>query len=292
MRCTRRPASASTCSRRRVDGPAVLERVRAERDRFVSFVIADCDALLERGELLMGDARLISGDTLQVDEHTQVKFRGLVIATGSGAGDPPGLSEAAARAAVDQRERVRAARPAVERARGSAPGRSGSSSGRRCTRLGVRVTVVGSRGAVGPLRDPQVKAAAKAALQAEFELHTDHVLVDIQAGGDGVVMRYQGDGPRRAHRHVVAGAVGGRPAASAARASGSRTRGVQLDEHGRPLGLDEHTLRIGATPVFLAGDVSGPAAAAGTRRRTRGTSPARTRRPCPTRSPAASAARG
>lgn len=239
----------------RVDGPAVLERVRAERDRFVSFVVDDCNALIERGELLMGEARLVSADTLQVDEHTQVKFRGLVIATGSAPVIPPAYQKLP-RAQLLTNESVFELPDLPSSVLVVGGGPIGLELGQALHRLGVRVTVVGTRGAVGPLRDPQVKAAAKAALLRELDLHTHYTLEQIESGGDGVTMRYKGDdhAERTGTWSRVLLAAGRRPVL---RGLGLEHAGVQLDEHGRPRGLDEHTLRIGETPVFLAGDVSG-----------------------------------
>ena len=113
----------------RVDGPAVLERLRRERDRFVSFVVDDCLALEQRGELLRGAAQILAPDLLAVDERTRVRFKSLVVATGSAPFVPPMFA-----------------------------------------------------GLPGMMTTDTV-----------FELHTQSVLEDIRAGGDGVVARFRGD---------------------------------------------------------------------------------------------------
>lgn len=66
-----------------------VERLRRERDRFVAFVIEDCRVLEARGELLRGTARIVGEHALQVDEHTRVQFKSLVVATGSAPVIPP-----------------------------------------------------------------------------------------------------------------------------------------------------------------------------------------------------------
>lgn len=237
-----------------IDGPAVLGRVRTERDRFVSFVLEDCRVLADNGELIMGAARLTAADTLQVDEHTQVKFRGLVVATGTApqvpgpfAGLPPELM-LSSESLFELRDL-----PASVLVVGAGP--IGLELGQALHRLGVRVTIVGTRGAVGPLRDPRVKEAARAAFVGELELHTEYVPGEITAGGDGVVMRYTCDGEHRSGTWARVLIAAGRRALLGALEL--ERAGVVLDDTGRPKGLDAETLRVGDTNVFLAGDVSG-----------------------------------
>ena len=78
----------------RVDGRAVLERVRRERDRFVDFVVRDTVALPE-AQRLRGYARFVGPSTLEVDplhpgeEATRVEARAVVVAAGSEPWVPP-----------------------------------------------------------------------------------------------------------------------------------------------------------------------------------------------------------
>ena len=240
----------------RIDGPAVLERVRSERDRFVSFVVDDCEALERRGELLRGSARLVAADVLQVDEHTQVKFGALVVATGSSPFVPPEFarlppSQLLTNDTVFELPDL----PSSMLVIGS--GAIGLELGQAMHRLGVRVTVAGVRGGLGGLMDPKVKEVARAALAAEFELYTHTKLEDIHVGGDGVVMRWRcPDGSEHTGTWSRILMAAGRRAN--VRGLGLELAGVLVDDmRGGVIGLDPHTLRVGSTSVFLAGDVSG-----------------------------------
>ena len=75
----------------RVDGKAVMERVRRERDRFVGFVVESTEAI-EVEKRLRGHARFVGPTTLEVDDHTRVKAKSVVIATGSRPWVPSQLS--------------------------------------------------------------------------------------------------------------------------------------------------------------------------------------------------------
>ena len=71
-----------------VDAEAMFGRVRAERDRFVNFVVEDTEAL-PSSQRLLGHARFTAPGVLQVDEHTEVHARAVVIAAGSTPIIPP-----------------------------------------------------------------------------------------------------------------------------------------------------------------------------------------------------------
>jgi len=237
----------------RVDGPAVLGRVRRERDRFVGLVLDDLRALEEKGELLLGTARVLGPDALQVGADTRVNFRGLVVATGSTPVVPPdyaGLPGLLTTDTVFELPEL----PASVLVVGS--GAIGLELGQALHRLGARVTVLGIDDALGSLRDPTVKAAARAALGGEFELHTRSALEHIEVGGDGVVARFRGDDGalRRQTWARVLVATGRR---AELRGLGLERAGVRLDAAGRPEELDAHTLQLGASAVFLAGDAAG-----------------------------------
>jgi dihydrolipoamide dehydrogenase len=65
-----------------------MRRVRAERDRFVGFVVADTEAIPE-GQRLRGRARFTGPTSLLVDEKVRVDARAVVVATGSRPFVPP-----------------------------------------------------------------------------------------------------------------------------------------------------------------------------------------------------------
>ena len=79
----------------RIDGPAVMQRVRSERDRFVGFVLEAVDRWPE-SQRLPGRARFIDEHTLAVGDHTRIEAGRIVIATGSRPRLPAGWREALA----------------------------------------------------------------------------------------------------------------------------------------------------------------------------------------------------
>ena len=70
-----------------IDGPVVMARVRAERDRFVDFTRETFDDLPE-GTAVRARARFIGPSELMLDDGRRVQARAVVIATGSQAQIP------------------------------------------------------------------------------------------------------------------------------------------------------------------------------------------------------------
>ena len=66
----------------KVDGRAVMARVRRERDRFVGFVIDGVDKI-PAADRIVGHARFVDAQTLRVDDSVTVRAPRVVIATGS-----------------------------------------------------------------------------------------------------------------------------------------------------------------------------------------------------------------
>lgn len=69
-----------------------MRRVRAERDRFVGFVLETVESWPESLRL-RGEARFIDAHHLQAGEHTRMRAARIVIATGSSPYVPPGWRE-------------------------------------------------------------------------------------------------------------------------------------------------------------------------------------------------------
>lgn len=166
-----------------VDGRAVMARVRAERDRFVGFVVNSVESIPAEDRLL-GYARFIDNTTLQVGD-VQVQARRVVIATGS----RPALSEAF-RALGDRlvvNDDVFAWEDLPRRVAVFGPGVIGLELGQALARLGVEVRVFGARGGVGPLSDPAIRDYARQAFQQEFYLDPNARAQEMQREGNQVL---------------------------------------------------------------------------------------------------------
>ena len=235
----------------RVDGKAVMARIRRERDRFVGFVLEGVDGI-PAADKLQGRARFTGGQVLSVDGHTEVRFASAVIATGSSPAVPPVLRGAGDRLIVNDDVFEWEDLPASVAVFG--PGVIGLELGQALSRLGVRVRMFGVGGLVGPFSDPALRAYAQQTVSQEFPLDADAKVLEIGRTAGGVTIRFidAGGEERTESFDYLLAATGRTPNV---RDLGLENLGIARDARGVPV-FDRHTMQAGASFVFIAGDAN------------------------------------
>jgi dihydrolipoamide dehydrogenase len=235
----------------RVDGREVMARVRAERDRFVGFVLDGIESMPEV-DRIRGYARFVHRNALDVENGPRINARAIVIATGSRPTFPPILRDLGDRLVVNDDVFDWETLPRSVAVFG--PGVIGLELGQALARLGVRVVVLGRGGRLGPLTDPFVHRAALKAFASGFLLDPDAHVSRVQRVGDEVEIDYLGpDGEKRTEKFdFVLAATGRTPNMERL---GLENAGVGLDAKGVPV-FDPYTLQAGDSSVFIAGDAS------------------------------------
>jgi dihydrolipoamide dehydrogenase len=234
----------------RIDGAAVMERVRSERDRFVGFVLEAVENW-PTAHRLVGHARFVDAGTLEVDGHTRVRAQRIVIATGSRASVPaPWRETLGDRLIVSDDVFGWKTLPASVAVVGA--GVIGLELAQALHRLGVRVRLYGRGPHTGPLSDPALQTEARAVLGAELPLALDAQQLKLAREGDTVVVRSTDlTGAEHEERFEwLLAATGRRPNVDAL---GLEHSGLPLDDDGVPVS-DRRTAQVGAAPVFIAGD--------------------------------------
>lgn len=234
-----------------IDGVAVMNRVRRERDRFVGFVVESVENIPEQ-QRIMGRARFLDDHRIQVDEHTIVNAKRIVIATGSRPVFPESFSELGDRLLVNDDIFNWSGLPRSVAVFG--PGVIGLELGQALSRLGVEVLMFGRSDHIGPLTDPVVMDSARLAFSQEFYLDADAKVKRMERTEAGVAIEYIGaDGSSQAKVvDYVLAATGRIPNVSGL---GLENTSLPIDSMGIPR-HDIKTMRIGQSHVFLAGDVS------------------------------------
>ena len=230
-----------------IDGRAVMDRVRRERDRFVGFVLESVDSI-PAAHLLTGRARFTSRNELDVD-GVRVEARAVVIATGSSPFVPAMFEAIRDRLVVNDDVFGWEDLPASVAIFGA--GVIGLELGQALHRLGVRVRIFGRGGAVGPLGDPVVKAAAAAAFQAELPVDFDAKVKAVEPEGErGAAVRYvDADGNERLE-HFAAALI------AAGRRPNVQNLGLENVDIPPDATVSRTTMRWGNTHVFVAGDAT------------------------------------
>jgi dihydrolipoamide dehydrogenase len=233
----------------RIDGPAVMARVRSERDRFVGFVIDGVDRIPAEDKIV-GRARFIGPRRLQVDGYAIIDAGAIVIATGSTPVVPDDWKAAGERVIISDDVFDWTDLPGSVAVIGS--GVIGLELGQALHRLGVRVSVFARGGTVAQLTDPQLLPLAQQIMERQLDMRF-HTAVDSIAldGHQLTLTSTDGAGHRRSEQfdHVLA-AVGRSPNV---RGLGLELAQIELDARGVPL-YNQQTMQCGSSAIFIAGD--------------------------------------
>src|SRR4029453_19079303 len=173
----------------RTDGRAVMERVKRERDRFLSFVLESVDAM-PASDRIRGSAHFVDDRTLQLDDHTTIAFGSVVIATGSRPSITPFLRGLGDRLIVNDDVFDWDELPRSVAIFG--PGVIGLELGQALHRLGVHVLLFGRSGHIGPFTDPEIREYATRTFAAELALDASADIRSLARSGETVVLRDRG----------------------------------------------------------------------------------------------------
>lgn len=230
----------------RIDIPAVMQRVRALRDRFVDGVLKSTEALGERS--IAGRARLLGPNEVAVGDRV-FHARRIVIATGSRPVMPLPWQALGDRLLTTDTLFDQENLPARMAVIGL--GAIGIEMAQALSRLGVEVHAFDSSDALAGISDPVVAETARHSLHAEFAIHSGHE-VALSGTADGVHVQA---GPVEIEVERVLVAIGRKPNLGDL---GLELLGVTLDQRGLPP-FDRRTLQIADLPVFIAGDANADA---------------------------------
>jgi dihydrolipoamide dehydrogenase len=238
-----------------IEGRAVMERVRRERDRFAGFAARDTEALPE-AQRLRGHARFIAPATLEVDAESggvvRVEARAVVVATGSKPHVPESLAAVRDRVLVNDDVFELEALPDSVAVIGG--GIIALEIGQALHRLGVRTALFLRSDRLGPFTDPVVQSSAREAFGRELDLRL-RTSFEATPTTAGVRVRWSGEDGRSGEDEFdqLLAAAGRRPHLDGL---DIEKAGLEVDARGVPL-CDPLTGQCGDAPVYLAGDVTG-----------------------------------
>lgn len=225
-----------------IDGRAVMQRVRSERDRFVGFVTDTVEGWPEATRLF-GRARVIDANTLDVDGR-RIEARAVVVATGSRPRIPAGWRERLGAKLIVNDDVF----DWVELPRSVAvvgAGVIGLELALALHRLGVRVRLFARGERIGPLTDPELQSLSRQLFAEALPLTANAGELQPALDGDQVLL-----GGERFD--LLLCASGREPNLYGL---GLEALALPRDAAGRPR-IDRHTGQWGAGPLFVAGDAT------------------------------------
>lgn len=232
----------------RIDGAAVMQRVREERDRFARLTREGIEDIPEAVRLT-GRARFAGATTLILDDGRKIEARTVVIATGSTPFVPAEFAGLGSRILTNQT--IFELEDLPDRLALVGAGAIGLELSQAMARLGVAVTLFDNGHRLGAIRCDKVHSALREIVAKDVELKMGTTL-DAKANDNSVTLEWSGDTTGEADFDYVL-VTTGRPPNLDTLDLGQT--GLELGDDGVPL-HDRETMRCGDSPVFLAGDVA------------------------------------
>ncbi|RKE50506.1 MULTISPECIES: dihydrolipoyl dehydrogenase [unclassified Sphingomonas] len=230
----------------KVDGVAVMARVRKERDAFVAGVETSIDKLPEEVKI-EARAKFAGATILSLSDGSEVHAKSVVIATGSSPASPEMFD--GVRDRVLTNESIFDLKDLPNSLGVIGAGALGLELAQAMARLGVDTMVFDTGETIGGLKDRHVAEAYHAILSREMPILLG-VELTVEPDGDGVKLAWSGSasGEQRFDYLLVAT---GRP--PRIKGIGLETTGLALNDHGMP-DYDCETMQCGTAPIFIAGD--------------------------------------
>lgn len=232
-----------------IDGQAVLERLRGERDAFVSETLKEI-AHISPTKRIQGRARFIDRTTLRLDDSCNVLAKAIVIATGARPSVPKMFEVLGELLLTNETIFDLPALPASIAVVGAGP--LGLEIAQALARLGVDAEVFERSDHVAGLRDEEVAKELRSILGAEFPIRLG-VNLEVAREKDLARVTWSGAsaGTRWFDRVLIAA---GRPPELFHLNLAST--GIPIEKEGMPH-VDNATLQCGNAPIFIAGDANG-----------------------------------
>jgi dihydrolipoamide dehydrogenase len=238
-----------------INGPAVLQRIRNERDRFVGSVIDSINDFPAEHKV-NDQAKFISARELELTGAdgaiSHLSAERIIIATGSTPVVPHLLQDVGERLLISDDLFELDELPKSIAIFG--PGVIGVELGQALSRLGVRVAVFGKSGELAFIKDHAISKYADAEFNREFCLDLNADISKVRAEKDSVIVEYRHreKGMIEERFDYVLAATGRRPNVEALVLENAD---LELDHKGIPF-HDRHTGQCGSSSIYIAGDVS------------------------------------
>lgn len=236
-----------------LDLPAVMNRIRAERDRFVNFVLKEVDSFPPEDKI-WGDARFIDDNTIQVDENITIKTNAFVIATGSKSRVPSSFAGLGDK--ILSSDSIFELETLPEKVAVFGQGFIGLEIGQALHRLGVEMTLFASGSdSFAGISDPLIMEEARRILGSELRIELFPDVKAISLSNDKVSIKFLSSEKEDLEENFdnVFLATGRQPNI---KDLGLENTSVEVDQRGYVI-FDSLTLRCGESPIFVAGDVQG-----------------------------------
>ncbi|MFH4415420.1 MAG: dihydrolipoyl dehydrogenase [Neisseriaceae bacterium] len=235
----------------KVNGQAVMNRLKTERDRFVGFVLETIKSY-GADHILNGWAEFIDANTVLVNGETRVEGKTFILATGSRPRILPEWKKLGCK--LQSSEKVFHWNDLPKSIAVVGTGAIGLELGQALAHLGVKTHLFSHSEHIAFLSDPKVVQKARSIFAHDLELHFK-TEPKFSLEGEGVRVEYNEGGKAYSDHVDLILAVAGR-IPNIDKMSLEKT-GVAVNERGVPIVADPYTMQTSVPHIFIAGDASG-----------------------------------
>jgi dihydrolipoyl dehydrogenase len=228
--------------------PEALEYVQNMRDIFVERVLSNSTDNLPEENFIQGYARFVETNLLEIDSGERIRAEHIIIATGSRPLVPHAWESFRDR--IITTDEFFELEDLPESIAVIGLGVIGLEIGQSLGRMGLEVTGIDQLMTIGGLSDPEVAKTAIEVIGKEMPLWLGHA-AELSDAGNGMLRVQAGEQVVEVER--VFASMGRSPNLDKL---GLEAVGVELNARGIPV-FDPGTMRIGDTPIYIAGDVNG-----------------------------------
>lgn len=229
-----------------IDGAAVMNRVRKERDAFVAGVLKDY-ASLPDGVRIDATARFNGPTSLALSDGRHVDAKAIVIAVGAMPIIPEAFAAVSEHVLTNETIFEMPILPASVGVIGAGP--LGLELAQALARLGADVMVFDEGSKLAALEDQEITKALRDSLEKDFLIHLN-VKIETKEAPGGVKVSWTGNSTGEHIFEKLLVAAGREPRLDDLCL---KVSGISVDEHDTPI-FDRKTMQCGDSAVFIAGD--------------------------------------
>lgn len=233
-----------------INGASVFERVRAERDRFAGFVVESTEARPEQYRI-KGQAKFVGPTSLQVDNHTRINARSIVIATGSEPFIPPVFENVKDEILINDDVFELKRLPSTVAVIGT--GIIGLELGQSLHRLGIKTSLFSRSNQLGLLTDPVVQENAQKILSQELSIHFNSSITLAEKASAGIGLKWK-DIQGIEHKQIFENILVATSRKSTLPHLDLEAAGLNYEKVNRE--WNPQTAQVGDMPIFIAGDAA------------------------------------
>ena len=234
-----------------LDAKAIFGRVRTERDKFVEHVVQNTQSRPSKNRII-GTAKFISPNKLQVDDHTLINTKTTIIATGSEPVIPAPFVPVNSEHLLLSKGLFELSKlPHSLAVVGS--GMIGIELGQALQQLGVDVTIITQFAEIGTITDPLVMEIARESFIKSMNIHFNSTITFAESEKDGIRLSWSDSGQK--HHNILFGKV------LLATGRTPRIKNLNIEAAGVFPGdikdlWNPQTAQVGDLPIFIAGDAA------------------------------------